>query len=166
MICGRKEVRLQTEQWFYAVAPLFSPRGLAPSALRSRELPIEIETAAHSPFDATEIGLRASVSPDPVNAQNMRFEIHIDPADLLPRPAPDHDTRNVFVVFAAYDERLNQPSRPIGHSVSPEEFEAATHGEIGLRYEIPLGQPIRKVRVIVYDAELGAVGSVTIPIQH
>lgn len=69
-------------------------------------------------------------------------------------------------VDAAYDERLNQPSRPIGHSVSPEEFEAATHGEIGLRYEIPLGQPIRKVRVIVYDAELGAVGSVTIPIQH
>jgi VWFA-related protein len=162
VICGRKEVRLQTEHGFYAV----SPAGPAPSALRSRELPVEVETAAHSPFDDTEIGLRASVSPDPVNARNMRFEIHIDAADLLPRPARDPGAGKVLVVFAAYDEGLKQPSRPILVSLTPEQFETATRGEIGLREAIPVAQAIRKVRVIAFDAELGAAGSVTIPIQH
>ena len=56
VICARKEVRLLTEPGFYAV---FGP-----------EQPADVERnatliAAHSPFDATEIGLRASVSPDP-----------------------------------------------------------------------------------------------------
>jgi VWFA-related protein len=160
VICGRKEVRLQTEHGFYAVAP----GGPASSALRSRELPMEIETAAHSPFDATEIGLRASVSPDPANAQNMRFEIQIDAADLLPRPARNQGTGKVFVAFLAYDEGLQQASPPILVSLTPEQFAAVTHGEIGLREAIPVAPAIRKVRVIAFDSELGAVGSITIPI--
>jgi VWFA-related protein len=160
VVCGRKDVRLQTKLGFYAVAPPVSPGNLAPRALRSAE------TAADSPFDATDIGLRASVSPDPVYERNMRFEIHIDPADLLPRHAPDRDSRSVFVMFAAYDEGLKQPSQPIVDSLSPEEFEAATHGETGLRYAVPLQPAILKVRVIVYDAELGTVGSVTIPVRR
>jgi hypothetical protein len=69
-------------------------------------------------------------------------------------------------MFAAYDEALKQPSRPIVDSLTAEEFEAATHGEAGLRYAVPIEPAIRKVRVIVYDAELGAVGSVTVPIQR
>jgi VWFA-related protein len=153
VVCGNKDVHLQTTLGFYAVAPPVSPASLA-------------ETAAGSPFDATGIRLRASISPDPVYARNMRFEIHVDPADLLPRPAPDHDSGNVFVMFAAYDEALKQPSRPIVDSLTAEEFEAATHGEAGLRYAVPIEPAIRKVRVIVYDAELGAVGSVTVPIQR
>jgi hypothetical protein len=96
----------------------------------------------------------------------MRFEIHIDPADLLARPAPDPNSRNVFVMFAAYDEGMKQPSRPIVDSLSPEEFVSATHSENGLRYAIPIEPAIRKVRVIVCDAELGAVGSVTIPMPR
>jgi len=158
--CGRSDVRLQTKPGFYAVAPPGSPGGPAPGALQLGE------TTADGPFDATDIGLRASVSPDPANARNMRFEIHIDPADLLPRPTSNQDTRNMFVMFAAYDEGLKQPSRPIVDSLSPEELEAATHSEDGLRYAVPLEQAIHKVRVIVFDAELGAAGSVTIPIQH
>lgn len=150
--CANKDARLQTKLGFYAVATA-APGNPA-------------ETAAGSPFDATEIRLRASISPDPVNAKNMRFEIHFDPADLLPRPAPDRDSRSVYVMFAAYDEAQKQPSRPMVDSLTPEEFEAATHSEAGLRYAVPIEQAIRKVRVIVYDAELGAAGSVSIPIQR
>jgi len=166
VICGRKEVRLQTEHGFYGVAPLALPGGLALSGLRSRELPRAVQAVAHSPFDATEIGIRASASPDPVNTQKMRFEIHIDAADLLPQPAWEHGTGKVSVVFAAYDEALKQPSRPILYNLTREQSEAVTRGEIGLRYSIPVEPAIRKVRVIVFDGELGAVGSITIPIQH
>jgi len=153
VVCGNKDVHLQTTLGLYAVAPPVSPASLA-------------ERAAGSPLDSTGIRLRASMSPDPVSAKNMRFEIHVDPADLLPRPAADHDRGSVFVMFAAYDEAWKQPSRPIVDSLTPEEFEAATHGAAGLRYAVPIEPAIRTVRVIVCDAELGAVGSVTIPIER
>ena len=52
------------------------------------------------------------------------------------------------------------------HYLTPEQFAAAAQGEISLREAIPVAQGIRKVRVIVLDAALGAVGSVTIPMQQ
>ncbi len=152
VVCGRKDVHLQTAAEFYAL-PSAAPGNLA-------------ERTAASPLDATDIALRANISRDPVTAKNMRFEIHVDPVDLLPRPTPDRDSRSVFVMFAAYDEAMKQPALPMVDSLTPEEFEAATHGEAGLRYAVPIEPAIRKVRVIVYDAELGAAGSVTIPIQR
>jgi len=174
VICGRKEVRLQTAHGFYAVPPQILPNGFTPTGFHFREVPREVDTAAHSPFDAPEIGIRARVSPDPVNPQNIssgfarrtEFEVHIDAADLLPRRERDHVAGKVFVAFATYEEGLSQPSAPILYSLTPEQIETATHGEIELHYAIPIAQAISKVRVIVFDEELGAVGSVTVPIQH
>jgi VWFA-related protein len=151
--CAHKEARLQTEHGFY----VSSPSHLAPGTLRSRELSIEAETAIHSPFEAGEIGLRASVSPDPAHARVKRFEMHIDSADVL--------ARNVFVVFAAYDEEGKQPSAPVIDQLSPAQVAAAGHGDLFLHYAIPLGPAVRRVRAIVFDAELSALGSVTIPIE-
>lgn len=150
--CGRKEVRLQTEHEYYSFGP--------------PESPMEVQVAAHSPFDATDIGLRATVSPDPAAPQNMRFDIHIDAADLLPGPARDSGAGKVSVVFAAYDQGLQQLSPPVPVSLTPEQSGTATQGEITLREAIPVGESVRRVRVIVFDAALGAVGSVTVPIQH
>jgi VWFA-related protein len=166
VICGRKEVRLQTEHGFYALAPLVSPSGPAPSGFGSRELAVQAEGAAHSPFEATEIGLRAMVSSDPVHPQDRRFEVHIDAADLLPGPARDRDGGKVWVAFVAYGEALKPLSHPALVTLTPEQFAAATHGEIGFSEAIPVAPAVRKVRVIAFDAELGAVGSVTIPIQR
>ena len=160
---GRKEVRLQTEHEFYAMV---SPGGLASDTLHSREMQREVEAAAHSPFDATDIGVRASVSPDPGNPQNMNFEIRIDAADLLPRPAQDHEAGKVAVVFVPYGEDLSQPSPPTTVTLTPEQFETAAHGEIRLREGLSLGPAVRQVRAIVFDAELGAVGSVMIPVHR
>jgi VWFA-related protein len=162
--CARKEVRLQTEHGFYAVAPPVSAADFVPSAFRSRELPIEMEAAAHSPFDAAEIGLRVSLSPDPID--KPLIEVHIDAADLLPRPTRDPDAGKVFVAFVAYDEGMKPAEHPVVVSLTPEQFAAAAQGEISLREAIPVAQGIRKVRVIVLDAALGAVGSVTIPMQQ
>jgi VWFA-related protein len=174
VVCGRREVRLQTAHGFYTVPPRILPNGFTTSGLHSGELPRKIDTAIHSPFDATEIGIRASVSAYAADQQNLstdlvrrtECEIHIDAADLLPRPARDHGNGKVSVAFAAYDEGLGQPAPPILYGLTPEQLEAATHSEIGLRYAIPVGPAIRDVRVIVFDEALGAVGSVTVPIQH
>lgn len=165
VVCGRKEVRLHTEAGFYAVVPLVSPGSLAAGELRSRELPIEIQTAALSPFDAADIGLRVGVSRDPGNSRNWRFNVHIDTADLLPRPTRDPDAGKVSVAFVAYDQRLRPLADPILVTLTPEQFEAAKNGEIGVSQVIPVSG-IPKVRAIVFDAELGAVGSVTIPVRR
>jgi VWFA-related protein len=162
--CARKEIRLQTEHGFYALGQSVSPG--APGEAGSPEVPMAIEAAAHSPFDATDIGLRANVSPDPAAPQNMRFDIHIDAADLLPGPARDSGAGKVSVVFAAYDEGLKQLSPPVPVSLTQEQPETGARDEITLREAIPVGGSVRRVRVIVFDAALGAVGSVTVPIQH
>ena len=164
--CARKEVRLQTEHEFYSFGPPVSPGGPSTGAAGSSESPMEVQVAAHSPFDATDIGLRASVSPDPATPRTMRFEIHIDAADLLPLAARDSGAGKVSVVFAAYDEGLQQLSPPVPVSLTPEQPGTATQGEIRLSQAIPVGEASRKVRVIVFDAALGAVGSVTIPVRH
>jgi len=163
VVCERKDVRLQTEEGFYALAPA---SGSPATALQSRELPLEIATAAHSPFDATQIGLRASVSRDPRDSQKRRFEVHIDAADLLPCPARDPDAGKVFVAFVAYDQWQKPLAEPALSTLTPEQFEAAKGGEITLSDAIPVPQGIPKVRLIVVDAELGTVGSLTIRFQR
>jgi VWFA-related protein len=165
VICVRKDVHLQTEHEFYAFGPQASPGGVASQTLYSREMQREVEAAAHSPFDGTDIGVRASVSPDPGNPQNMNFDIHIDAADLLSRAAQDRDAGKVSVVFVAYED-LTQPMPPTVVTLAPEQFETASQGEIRLRKGLPIGAAARRVRVIVFDAELGALGSVTLPIHR
>ncbi|HWZ43891.1 MAG TPA: hypothetical protein VNW97_10455, partial [Candidatus Saccharimonadales bacterium] len=158
--CARKEVRLQTEPGFYAVAPLDPPDDVERMAL---------EAVAHSPFDATDIGLRASVSPDPGTPGNMRLEIRIDAADLLLGQAQDRRTGKVSVLFAANQAAgWGQPGPPIPLDISltPEQYATVMHDGIELHRALPAGSAIRKIRAIVVDGELGAVGSVTIPIQH
>jgi VWFA-related protein len=153
--CARKQVRLQTEPGFYALVPPDSPGNLER---------IAFDSAAHSPFDAAEIGLRASVSPDPATSRNMRFDIRIDAADLLLRQAQDRHTGRVSLLFAGLDQP--GPPAPLDISLTPEQYETAMRDGIELRLTIPVGAAVRKLRPIVVDRELGAVGSVTIPIQH
>jgi VWFA-related protein len=174
VICGRSGARLQTAHEFYAVPPKILPNGFTVEEFHSRELPREIDTAIHSPFDATEIGIRASASPGSSHAPELstsvtrrtEFEIHIDAADLLPRSARDHGARKVSVAFAACDEELRPSSAPILYDLMQDQLDAGTNCEIELHYTIPVGRAIPKVRVIVFDEELDAVGSVTIPIRH
>lgn len=153
----------QDGRHLYALAPLASPRGLA-TGLRSRGVPSEIDAAAHSPFDAAEIGLRAIVSPDPVHPQNRRFEVYIDAADLLPRPALDPDAGKVCVAFVVYDESRKPLAQPALVRLTQKQLKAIAHGEIALRETIPIRRGIRQVRVIVFHASVGTVGSVTIPL--
>jgi VWFA-related protein len=158
--CARKDVRLQTEAGSYAVLPPVRPGDLERLAF---------ETAAHCPFDATEIGLRASVSPDPTSKQNVRFDVRIDPSDLLLTQTQDHRTGKVSLLFAAYGAKgleQSSPPIPVNVSLTAQQYETATHEGVEVRQPIAVGATIRRVRVIVVDPELGTAGSVTIPVQH
>ncbi len=140
--CARKGVRLQTEHGFYAVSPLSSPHALSAGPLRSRELPREMSTVTLSAFDATSIGLRVTRGAD--------FEIHLDPATLLPQS-------RVQIAFVSYAVGPNPLPHPIVVTLAP--------GQFDLRESIPVAPDVVKLRVIAFDPGLGSVGSVTVPLH-
>jgi hypothetical protein len=156
VICTRKDVKLQTEQGFYALLAQPSPADVERNAFLY---------AANSPFDATDIGVRASASPDPAKSADMRFVIHIDPADLLLHQAQDHRVGKAALMFAAYTASgmVQTNPNPIDINLTAEQYEAATHDGIAVRFAIPISAGVQKVRVIVVDKEVGSAGSVTIP---
>jgi VWFA-related protein len=166
VVCARKDVRFVTAQDFYPLAPLSSRGALAATALRSRELPAEMEAAAHSPFDATEIRIRASVSRASGNAPEMDFEVGIDAADLLPGPARNPGAGKVFVAFVAFDEAPRPLPHPVLVTLTAAQLAAAGTGTIRFSELLPVPQDAHKIRVIAFDAELGALGSVTVPIRR
>jgi len=159
VICARKEVRLQTAPGFYAVFPPEQPANVERNAALLAE---------HSPFDATEIGLRASVTPDPGGKETMRFDIHIDPADLLLRQAGDHRTGRLSLLFAVYGPGGVGQSNPIPIDINltPAQYDTAMHGGIEFHQSMPIAATVERARVIVVDKDLGAAGSITIPIQR
>lgn len=157
--CARKEVRLLTAPGFYAV---FGPE--QPGEAERNALLL----AAHSPFDSTEIGLRASVSPDAGAPGTMRFDIHINPADLMLRQAGDHRTGRVAVLFAVYGPTGAGQSNPfpIDVNLTAAQYDTALQGGLEFRQSMPIGETVQRVRVIALDKDLGVAGSVTIPIQR
>ncbi len=160
LICSHKDVRLLVEPGYYAMFPQPNPADMQR---------MDFEIALRSPFDATDIGLRASAAPDPTAPQKTRFDIHIDAADLLLHQGPDHRTGKIALLFANYGASgLQQPANPftIDVSLTPEQYETAKRGGLEFHQSMATAADVRKVRVIVVDEELGAAGSVTLPLEH
>jgi len=138
--CTRKDARLETVSGLYDLVTLPGRADL------EREL---VENAARSPLDSTDIGLRATASPDPAAPRQTLFDVHIDPADL-------RQGAKVNVIFAPYG--------PAG--LLDERYRVVVQNGVEAHPSIPLNADVRRMRVIAVDGELGAVGSVTIPIQR
>lgn len=157
VICTRKNVRLQTEQEFYALR-LTTPDEFERAAL---------EAAAGGSFDATEIGLRGSVSPDPSAGNKVRLDLRIAREDVLLRPVGDRYVGKVSVNFSTYDAE-DRPAAfrpiPLEVNLTREQYEAAASDGITVHQEI--SSDAREVRAIVVDRGLRAVGSITISIRR
>jgi VWFA-related protein len=157
VICTRKNVKLQTEQEFYALG-LPTPDEFERAAL---------EAAAGSAVDATEIGLRGSVSPEPGAAHRMRLDLRIAREDVLLRAVGDRYVGKVSVNFSTPDAEDGPAAfRPIPLSVNltAQQYEAAASDGIAVHQEI--SSDAREVRAIVVDRQLRAVGTITIPVRR
>jgi hypothetical protein len=181
-----KDVHLQVLSGFSSALP---SEGLSDVERR------ELATALHSPYDAIDIGLRASAMQDPGTPRNTRFDIRIDPGDILMKQTPNSRSAKVLLLLAAYSApapgprpapmsvdfslsqqqystnrtvRLDEPGHPISleFDMTPEQYAAAATSGITLHGSAALGSNVKSVRVILVDGELGAAGSVTIPIQR
>jgi VWFA-related protein len=156
--CARKDVRLLTEREFDAIET--QPQ----SHIEGRAF----ENASQSPIDSGEIGLRASVMPDPGNANEKRFDLRIRTEDILLREAQERRVGKVSVMFASYIGtglvEVSQPI-PLGVNLTAREYETAARGTLEFHQTVPINGAIEQVRVIVMDRERGAVGSITIPVR-
>lgn len=153
----RKDVRIQSAEAYYALPPS-TPESLERTAL---------ERAIHSPFEATDIGLRASVEPI-ADSKNVTLTVRVDPADLLLLPSGENRTGHFQLVVAFYDANgARQVSNPVSFNLNltPQQIEVAAHGGVTLHQTAVLDESIRRIAVIVYDPALNATGSVNVPVK-
>jgi hypothetical protein len=113
--------------------------------------------ALSAPLDDPAIGLRVTVSASPVTPQATRFQIHIDPAELLMDAAGSlsAQVKLTFVVDDASGGTNVTATAPF--TIIP------AKGGIVLTQDRVLSSTARKVRIIVEDSRTGAIGTLTVP---
>ncbi len=152
----RKGVHLLTREGFTV-----QPAGPSPE----QEEAARFDNQIRSPFDAAGIGLRIAMSRKP-QTNAVHFDIHADPADVLIQPEGDGFKVQLDLIVALYNENfLNVTSPPtrVDLTLSKAQLDQAAKEGISVPLDVPLNNQVQKVRVMVLDPKLRALGSVTIP---
>jgi VWFA-related protein len=153
----RKGVRLLTLEG-YAGDQLSPDPGKAEQGLFADE--------CHSPFEATEVGLRVTPSRGP--AGKWRFAIRVDPADLLLEQHGGTYQGQLALLFAFYSKGVLEetpPPIPVDIDLTPDQFKEAQKQGIDISQAVQVNTGLDKIRVVAMDRQLLALGSVTIPVQ-
>lgn len=152
--CARHGVRILVKKGFYAY-PL--------SAATENSA---IGAATSSPFDASEIGVRAAVSPGK-QAQLVHLRVRIDAGDVMLRRQADVSEGNIAITFAVYEADGQRKMAPIGSiqfHMTKEQLATALANGMTLDRDLSAPDSIQKIRCVVYDRNSGSVGSVTVPL--
>jgi VWFA-related protein len=145
--CTRKGVKLETKQGYYAFADM-AAGGISEKAA--------LESAMASALDATEIGLSVRLSEHQTAPRNVELAIRIDPADI----AWPQDAARLSVSVAGYMKDTRKELFP-----SEELTPKRTADPIPLEKRLVIADGVESLRVLVYDRESGAIGSLTIPVK-
>jgi len=152
---SRKGVRLLTSEGFFGDVAEPDPAALEHSLFSS---------VPHSPFEASEIGVRVALSPAP-SGSATHFAIHIDPADILLEQR-DGSYRGQLALLFAFDSHgfLERAAAPVHIDVNltPDQFSQAQKDGIDASQDVEVSSDAEKIRVIVMDRKLYALGSVTV----
>lgn len=152
----RKGVHLLTRDGFTA-----EPAGPSPEQQEAALF----ENQIRSPLEASEIRLRVAMSRKP-QTDSVHFDIHADPADMLVQPDGDHYKAELDVITAIYDGnsvKVTAPATRVDLTLTKAQLDQAASAGISLPVDVPVGNQVQKVQVIVLDPKLQALGSVTIP---
>jgi VWFA-related protein len=120
---------------------------------------------SHSPFEATEIGLRVAVSR---KAAALHLEIHIDRADVFLEHKGDRYQGSLTLKFAEYRDGVFQGARPSFQqdlNLTQEQYDAALKDGIVIPRDLSLTGQIEQVRVMVFDRGAQGLGSVVVPVR-
>ena len=153
----RKGVRLLTREGFAGDAEP-DPDQVEDTAFRN---------GRRSPLDATQIGLGVVMSRNPV-AKTIHLDIRIDPSDLLLERRREQYQGEIDVMVALYSDGFLREALPSAHAkinLTQVQLDLAVKDGIHILQDVPVGEEVRNVRVMVYDRGLQALGTVTVPMN-
>ena len=154
--CARKGVRIQAQTGYYAFPERVSSEQEAVTA------------SVKTMFDASEIGLRCTMSPSPSGGSAVRFALRIDLADLRIAQQGDRYTAHLHVQMAGYGpggEPHLAPVAPLDLSWSAEELAKARTDGLVWNQDLNPADAGEKLRFLVYDRESHALGTLTVPLR-
>jgi len=157
--CTRKGVRLQARQGYLAFAE---------QAATGKQADAAIEAAMTSPFDAAEIGLKATATPVPADTPALRLVVRIDLADLQLSQTGGAYTGQLATRFIEYqDDGTMRQSKPasIDLHLTGEQYGAALKDGFEVTETLAVSPQTEKIRAIVFDDHSTAIGSLTIPVR-
>jgi VWFA-related protein len=113
-------------------------------------------------FDTPDIAMRVSTQPGP---KATRFQIRLDPRDLLLQRAEHGYLAKYFLIYVFTGPTLHTHTIPAYTAVSltQQQLDAAIKDGYSFTAEQPIPDGTQEVRVVVQDANTGFAGSVTIP---
>jgi VWFA-related protein len=156
--CTRKGVKVLAKEGYFAYAAQASTAEQEKAALAS---------AAWSPFDAASIAIRAAIAPSAKLPQAVHLQVRIEAADVQLIRQSDRYAGNLAVTYVAYDadgKQTTLSSAAFPFKMTNEQREAAIKNGITLSPDLPGGNTVKKLRVIVFDRNSNNVGSLTIPV--
>ena len=157
--CTRPGVHIQTKKGYYAFPQM---------AMTSDQQLAALQSTAVSPFEASEIGLRVTVSPSPAGPKARRLQIRFAGPDLLWLRENDHYTADVQAMFVEFaDHGRPEVTRPItlALSVPAAQRERAMKEGVSVNEDLPVSDAARRIKIVTLDSATNAVGSVTIPVN-
>jgi len=150
--CTRKGVKLQARQGYFAFA------GQEASAKQAEDA---IASAVTSPFDAGEIGLRATAAALPGEHPLLRIAARVDLADVQLTAAGDTYTGQLEPRFILYlDDGTIKQSIPTTLNLHLTAAALREGYEVAENFDV--NPHLQKIRVIVFDPASSALGSLTI----
>jgi VWFA-related protein len=152
--CRRKGVRIQAKTGYYAWLD------------QANDEQDALDAAVPPAFDASEIGLCGAISPGPAGA--VRLSLRIDPADLRIVQQGDRYAGHVDVQVVGYsgnEASQRSPLAALDLTWSADELAAARKDGIRWNRDIQLLDSVNKVRLLVFDRESHAIGTLTMPVK-
>ena len=157
--CTRKGVHIQTKEGYYAWAE---------ERLDERGQEQAVEQAVTAPFDAGEIGLRATLTRDQANARVAHLLVRVDPADVKLERKGDRYTGRLKIKMAPVPAVSGAAGTPVivaGLEYDPAKYEEIMKNGIRFSNDVNLVDGLERLRVVVLDAGSDAVGSVTVQVR-
>ncbi len=151
----RKGVRIQAKRGYYAWKAAPGSRGRQ-----------AFTATASAPFDAEEIGLRATVSPDPDNPDARLVNVRIEPRDIALSQEGDRYTGHLRIMSVGYQANGlidSSPMIPLDIDYSAAERDQALRDGISVTEKLAASQGETGFRVMVFDRGSNELGSISIP---
>jgi VWFA-related protein len=134
----------------------------APSEKDRRKI---ISDLLASPLNASQIGLQASVQPDPSGAGSFQILLRIDTPDLRLERRNDHFTGALDLAIrleSSKDKAVQM--RTVQIDLTEDRFRTALAGGLTLQDAIKIDKPADRIRIVVQDRATGSTGSLWLPV--